>query len=138
MSYDLFLFTPAEGERPDDTVFRLEDAEAERGAPAPAAQARNRRIAAALVTRNPAYEQSGWTGGIDLTDEAGLQVLLHHEHMAFNFPYWDSLDPERLATEIAAVCAEVATTEPTWRLYDPQRERFIDPERDRESFLGVA
>jgi hypothetical protein len=137
MSYDLFLFTPVSDERPGDTVIRLEDEEEARETADPAGQRRNSRIADALLARGAGYEESGWTGGIELMDEAGLQVLLRDQHVALNFPYWDSLDAERLAREIVAVAAAVASEEAAWRLYDPQLERFIDPIHDRESFLGA-
>ena len=111
MSYDLYMLTPEPGVDPGETLEQL----AESPAPAEAdAIARQRRLAAALRTADPRFEQ--------LPD-----------HASISFPYWDSLDPAEISQDIARV-AKIITAETGWQLYDAQLDRFIDPERDADEF----
>ena len=98
-----------------------------------AAVARNRRLAQALCALNPRFDESEFDGGIELSDESGVQISLFGDQAAITFPYWDSLDPAELTTQIGDASKLIAT-ETGWRLYDPQLEQFTDPAADAESF----
>ena len=134
-----------------ETVERLEEGE-EAAAPDPVIAERNRRIAEALIATNSSYtesevkfdviaEQSDISVEearakhryIELFDEDGLQITLSDEQASINFPYRESLDPRRLAEEIAKA-SKVIREETGWQLYDPQLEKFIDPVRDADEF----
>ena len=66
-------------------------------------------------------------------EEGGLQITLSDEQASINFPYRESLDPKRLAEEIAKA-SNVIREQTGWQLYDPQLEKFIDPVRDADEF----
>ena len=151
VSYDLYMLSPQPGEDPMETLERLEEHE-EAAAPDPVTAERNRRIADALIATNSNYteseikfdviaEQSGISVEearakhryIELFDEDGFQITLSDEQASINFPYRESLDPKRLAEEIAKA-SNVIREETGWRLYDPQLEKFIDPVRDADEF----
>jgi hypothetical protein len=151
VSYDIYMFSPAPGEDPMDTLERLEERE-QAAEPDPAIAERNRRIADALIGVNPNYtesaikfdvvaEQAGISleearakhRHIEVIDESGLQITLSDDHASINFPYWDSLDPKHLTDEIAGA-SKVVGEATGWRLYDPQLEKFIDPVRDADEF----
>jgi hypothetical protein len=151
VSYDLYMLSPQPGEDPMETLERLEEGE-EAAAPDPVIAERNRRIADALIATNSNYtesevkfdviaEQSGISVEearakhryIELFDEDGFQITLSDEQASINFPYWESLDPKRLAEEIAKA-SNVIREETGWQLYDPQLEKFIDPVRDADEF----
>ena len=151
VSYDLYMLSPQPGEDPMETLERLEERE-EAAAPDPVIAERNRRIADALIATNSNYteseikfdviaEQSGISVEearakhryIELFDEDGLQITLSDEQASINFPYRESLDPKRLAEEIAKA-SNVIREETGWQLYDPQLEKFIDPVRDADEF----
>jgi hypothetical protein len=148
VSYDLYMLSPQPGE---DPVERLEERE-EAAAPDPVIAERNRRIADALIATTSNYteseikfdviaEQNGISveearakhRDIELMEEGGLQITLSDDHAWINFPYRESLDPKRLAEEIAKA-SNVIREETGWQLYDPQLEKFIDPVRDADEF----
>ena len=151
VSYDLYMLSPQPGEDPMETVERLEERE-EAAAPDSVIAERNRRIADALIATNSNYteseikfdviaEQSGISVEearakhryIELFDEDGFQITLSDEQASINFPYRESLDPKRLAEEIAKA-SNVIREATGWQLYDPQLEKFIDPVRDADEF----
>jgi hypothetical protein len=151
VSYDLYMLSPQPGEDPMETVERLEERE-EAAAPDPVIAERNRRIADALIATNSNYteseikfdviaEQNGISveearakhRDIELMEEGSLQITLSDDHAWINFPYRESLDPKRLAEEIAKA-SNVIREETGWQLYDPQLEKFIDPVRDADEF----
>jgi hypothetical protein len=151
VSYDLYVLSPQPGEDPMETLERLEERE-EAAAPDSVIAERNRRIADALIATNSNYteseikfdviaEQSGISVEearakhryIELFDEDGFQITLSDEQASINFPYRESLDPKRLAEEIAKA-SNVIREETGWQLYDPQLEKFIDPVRDADEF----
>jgi hypothetical protein len=151
VSYDLYMLSPQPGEDPMETLERLEERE-EAAAPDSVIAERNRRIADALIATNSNYteseikfdviaEQSGISVEearakhryIELFDEDGFQITLSDEQASINFPYRESLDPKRLAEEIAKA-SNVIREETGWQLYDPQLEKFIDPVRDADEF----
>jgi hypothetical protein len=151
VSYDLYMLSPQPGEDPTETLERLEERE-EAAAPDPVIAERNRRIADALIATNSNYteseikfdviaEQNGISveearathRHVDLFDEDGLQITLSDEQASISFPYRESLDPKRLAEEIAKA-SNVIREETGWRLYDPQLEKFIDLVRDADEF----
>ena len=74
---------------------------------------------------------------IELMEDGGLQITLSDEQASMNFPYRESLDPKRLAEEIAKA-SNVIREETGWQLYDPQLEKFIDPVRDADESHGRA
>jgi hypothetical protein len=132
MSYHLYMLAPVEGEDPMETLERLAEDESP---PPPEVLARNRRIADAVLAAHP-----GWTktesdagGWIELDDGEALQVGLSEHEASFNFPYWDSLDTDRILRDIGSA-ADAIARETGWKLYDPQIERFFDPARDRDAF----
>jgi hypothetical protein len=151
VSYDLYMLSPQPGEDPMETVERLEERE-EAAAPDPVIAERNRRIADALIATTSNYteseikfdviaEQNGISveearakhRDIELMEEGSLQITLSDDHAWINFPYRESLDPKRLAEEIAKA-SNVIREETGWQLYDPQLEKFIDPVRDADEF----
>lgn len=134
VSYDLYLLKREPGEATMDTLARLEQREQAPSAD-PAVAERNRRIADRLIAMNSDYteSQAGDDTFIELFDEDGLQITLSGEHAAFNFPYWEPLDPRRLAEEMARA-SKVIGDETGWELYDPQPEKFVDPLRDADEF----
>lgn len=135
MSYDLYLFEPVAGEEPTETLERLEEREAGTS-PGPAVAARNRRIADDLLAANSDYTEAPIAGAgdeLELVDENGLQITLSDQQAWINFPYWESLDAERLAAEIATA-SRVIGEATGWRLYDPQLDRFRDPVADADDF----
>ena len=151
MSYDLYMLSTQPGEDPMETLERLEERE-ETAAPDPVIAERNRRIADALIATNSNYteseiqfdviaEQNGISveearakhRDIELMEEGGLQITLSDEQASINFPYRESLDPKRLAEEIAKA-SNVIREETGWQLYDPQLEKIIDPLRDADEF----
>jgi hypothetical protein len=133
VSYDLHMLKPVPGEDPMDTLERL----AEDDTIAPEAQARNQRLAAALRELYPDLDASEFDGGIELSDDdSGMQISLYGEQADFTFPYWDTLDPAELTRRVSAASKLIAA-ETGWRLYDPQLDRFSDPEADAEDFRRV-
>jgi hypothetical protein len=151
VSYDLYMLSPQPGEDPMETLEHLEERE-EAAAPDPVISERNRRIASALIATNSNYteseikfdvlaEQNGISVEearaknryIELMQEGGLQITLSDEQASINFPYRESLDPKRLAEEIARA-SNVIREETEWQLYDPQLEKFIDAVRDADEF----
>ena len=136
MSYDLYMLAPVDGEDPMETLERRGSYDAPL---TPAAADRNRRIADALSASNAAYaplEGTDASRSIAITDQDGLEISLYEDEAAFNFPYWDSLDLDYIATQIESASAIVAA-ETGWRLYDPQLEQFLDPVRDRDAFRAA-
>jgi hypothetical protein len=123
------MLEPVPGEDPMDTLERLAEDETSD----PAAVTRNRRIAEALRELNPGLDEAEFEGGIELTDQSGVQISLYADQAAITFPYWDSLDPAELTSQIGDASKLIAT-ETGWRLYDPQLARFTDPETDAEKF----
>jgi hypothetical protein len=137
MSYDLFMFAPQEGEDPDDTLGRLSELE-EEGAPEPEIIARNRRLMAALMALNPAFEKWESDDGsqFQLVDEqVSLEVELFHHQAAISFPYAEDVDAATVTKHIDAA-AKVIAADTGWRLYDPQLEKFVDMETDRADITG--
>ena len=113
---------------------------------------RNRRIADALIATNFNYTESeiavrrdrraDWhqrRGGareapVHRADGRGRPPDHALRRASFNdFFYRESLDPKRLAEEIAKA-SNVIREETGWQLYDPQLEKFIDPLRDADEF----
>lgn len=152
MSYDLYMLSPVAGEEPMATLERLEEQHDEAAAPDPDAAARNRRIADALLAARPEYEEfqidleaiaradgvtveqaSASQRFIELTDGDGLQITLDDDQASISFPYWESLDAAVLVREIDRA-ARIIGAETGWQLYDPQLDRFLDPERDAAEF----
>lgn len=132
MSYDLYMLAPVEGEDPLETLERLADDESP---PPPEVLARNRRIADAVLAAHPTWTRTESETGhwIEVDDGEALQVGLSEHEASFTFPYWDSLDTDRILDDIGSA-AEVISGETGWRLYDPQIEQFLDPARDRAAF----
>lgn len=132
MSHYLYMLTPEPGV---DQLERIEGEEP--GSRDPEGEARARRLADALRAADSRYGQSefefeGLTG-IELTAEDGVQITLWPNHASFNFPYWDSLDAARLAADIDRA-SKIIAADAGWKLYDPQLEKFMDPERDADEF----
>jgi hypothetical protein len=151
VSYDLYMLCPQPGEDPMETLERLEERE-EATTPDPVIAERNRRIADALIATSSDYteseikfdviaEQDGISVEearakhryVELMEEGGLHIALSEEQASINFPYRESLDPRRLAEEVAKA-SNVIREETGWQLYDPQLEKFIDPVRDADEF----
>jgi hypothetical protein len=134
VSYDLYMLTPEPGVDPGETLEQLAESPAPPNADA---SARQIRLATALRTADPRFEQFDYeqdgVPGIELSAEPGFQVSLMPDHASISFPYWDSLDPAELSRDIARV-AKLIAAETGWQLYDPQLDRFIDPERDAGKF----
>lgn len=94
-------------------------------------EARMRRLAEALVASDSRYERndSAFEGVpvIGLMAEGGIQIDLMSDHATFNFPYWDSLDVQRITTDISRA-AGLIKAQTGWDLYDPQLDKFIEPD----------
>lgn len=130
MSYDLYLLAPVAGEDPMETADRLEEADA---AADPGARELIARLVEAIGADGTAYERFPLDdGSVQLMEEGGLDVTVHGNRVFVTFPYWDSLDEERLTREIERV-ARVVGAETGWRLYDPQVEGFVDPSEDDDA-----
>lgn len=139
MSYDLYLLAPVEGEDPMDTVERLEEAD---DRTAPGASDTIARLVEAIATDGTAYDRFPLDdGSVQLMEEEGLDVTVHGNRVFITFPYWDSLDGERLTREIDRVARAVGAVT-GWSLYDPQIEDLVDPSEGgdaaamREAFDG--
>jgi hypothetical protein len=133
VSYDLYMLTPEPGVHPGDLLERLDGA----GPPDPEALERQRRIAAALRAADPRLEQNDYelegTPGIQLIADDGIDISLSPAYASISFPYWESLDAARLIEDIDRA-AKIITAETGWQLYDPQLDRFIDPQHDAAAF----
>jgi hypothetical protein len=129
------MFTPEPGVEPMDLVERMEGKTA--APPDPEGEARAGRLADALTAVEPRYARSELelegTRAIELVAQDSIQITLWPDHASFNFPYWDSLDAGQLIADIDQA-SRIIAAETGWQLYDPQLEKFMDPERDAAEF----
>jgi len=58
-----------------------------------------------------------------------MEIELFDHHASITFPYWESLDADRMAIAIDEA-AKVISQQTGWKLYNPQLEKFIDPGAD--------
>ena len=151
LSYDLYMFAVDTGRPPMDQVEEL-DAAQQSAQPEVEVEARNRRVAEALLSAHPRYEeQQSDFGAIAqkqeisedearrrrrdtvLFDMEGIEVTLSDHVASLNFPYWDSLDIANIIERIEEAAIIVGRECPDWSLYDPQLDQVIDPADSREA-----
>jgi hypothetical protein len=132
----MYMLTPKDGVDPMD---RLEELESATSGSDPEGDARVRRVADALKAAARYDENEIEFEGrraIELMADDGIQITLWADHADFNFPYWDSLDAQRITDDIDDA-ARIIGADTGWRLYDPQLEKWIDPASDAGEVQGM-
>jgi hypothetical protein len=114
----MYMLTQREGVDPMEQLEQMESESPQEGLEG---DARVRRLADALRAADPRYDANeiDWEGrkAVELLAEDGIQITLWPDHADFNFPYWDSLDAERITDDIEKA-ARIIAAETGWRLYD--------------------
>jgi hypothetical protein len=138
VSYDLYMLAPDAGGDPMGQITQMEGGAPR--APDPGGEAQARRVAEALRAADQRYEQSEFefegATAVGLIADGGLEITLWPDHASFNVPYWESLDADRITRDIATAASVIAGIT-KWRLYDPQLERFVDPQSDTVDMRSV-
>lgn len=145
VSYDLHLFEPQLDRPLMDQLEELDEAQRQKQ-PDEVVDARKRRLADALKSAHPRYEEEQLNYAalaehqgiseaearqlnrdINLFDGEGLEIGLGDQQAYLTFPYWESLDLDEIIARIEEAVSVIRLECPTWILYDPQLDRAIDP-----------
>ena len=146
MSYDFILFRPRDGIDPHDLVAAENDS-VERGVRDPRVEALKRKIADALLARDPqldvfapdfdeisklhklsveeAYERFRQ---IEINDTAssGIQITLFDESASITVPYWHKGAAARETFGRLWPLIEIVCSEGKFEVFDPQLDRVIE------------
>lgn len=148
MTYDLHLvLTPAGA---DALAFARADFDPQEGrvVPPPGGdwRARMEAVAAAVRAADPSLtiDREG-TDALDsyveLYDDrdesSGLQIVVLADAADFHLPYWHSGDEARPAWEQAWTALRVLARECGFAVYDPQLDRILDLDADRDDVLAA-
>lgn len=151
MSYDLDLFRTPPGADPLTYARQAyERGEDPSVPPAYGWRERMHALSAALAAADPTLAAESYGTGeeehVELNgpeDGSGLQILLFAGVAYLHLPYWHAGAEARRAWEPAWRALAVLEREGGYRTYDPQLDRVLDLESDREAVLtaygdGVA
>jgi hypothetical protein len=159
MSYDLHLFKPFPGETIEDALKRSfpESEELNPGAPVPEKETLKKRLAAALIKKNPNLEpfkfgfkdvaemlgtseeeaELRWRH-IELNgpeDGNGIQITLYDDTASITIPYWQEGEKAESTFREVWDYIEVFRSEAGYVAYDPQLERVVSRISDMPDVL---
>jgi len=158
MSYDFRAFRPKPGE--DPLVTAESDAESEELAPIdPAKEASKRRVADALIAKNPTleifeldYEEIAKFEKISVEEARlrhrhlelngpgeggnGIQIALFDDEASISVPYWHSGDKANKTFQEIWEYLEIITRETGYLVYDPQFGRILNLSQDFAEVLS--
>ena len=161
MSYDFLCFRPRSGEDPLTTAHAIEQEEEDIQARGPdeLTEARKRALADALIAKNPAltpfaleYDQIAEFRGITVEeakrkytyieldgpdDGPGIQITLYDEYATVTVPYWHTGAKAQEVFEEIWEYLRVIRDKAEFVIFDPQVERILDLDRDRECALAT-
>ena len=83
-----------------------------------------RRLATLLSAADPSLEPYESERGFIQLDGPEIQVFFDDDGVTINVPYWDSLDPSRVAERIGVVATTLAREE-GFVAFDPQLDRVL-------------
>ncbi len=161
MSYDLCAFSPKSGEDPLQTAQRLmegqEDEPVQRER-SPEAEAGKKRLAEALISRNPAFspfslqydeiarfeqitvaEAMARYRYIELNgpeDGPGIQITLFDDQASLTVPYWHQRPKAEAVFREIWGYLEVMEQVAGYRIFDPQLEHVLNLQQDFEQVLS--
>jgi len=145
MSYDLHLFRVPPGADPLEAAHAAYEGDEESAPvePEPGWRERMQGLAAAISAADPTLAARRFDEGreerIELDapeDGSGLQTLLFPDAAYLQLPYWHDGADARLAWEQAWRVLQAAEREGGLRTYDPQLDRVLALETDRDAVLA--
>lgn len=148
MSYDFHFFTPREGVDVRDTI-ESEDGQVARGPRDPKIEAKKRKVADALIARDPQLElfkpdfdeiaklhkirvdeAFDRHRHLELNDAAvktsGIQITFFDESASLTIPYWHKDADARRILEQSWRYIDIICRETGYEVFDPQLDRVID------------
>lgn len=146
MSYDLDLFRPPAHGDPLEAAraaYNLTD-DAPSRVPDSGWRERMQAAAAAVAEADPSLQAERSGEGpleerIELNgpdDGTGLQILIFGDAAYVHLPYWHAAADAEAAWAQAWTALGVLERETGWRIYDPQRDRLLDLDADRDAVLA--
>lgn len=157
MSYDFRLCLPQNGVSREE-IATADSEDFDVSAPVPLKEERKRRLAAALIAKNPMLEPFAFGfeeiasfekitveeaknkhRHIELNgpeDSNGIQIALFDDEVSLTVPYWHQGPAARRVFEEIWSYLEIIQREGGFFAYDPQIERVVDLETDFEASLA--